>query len=47
MRIEKIELRDFLYQRAVPDITDPRCVYGEGRQTVMHVLIRYSKFKDL
>ena len=47
MRTEKIGLRDFLYQRGVPEITDPQCVCGEGRQTVMHVLMRCRRFKDL
>jgi hypothetical protein len=47
MRTEKIGLRDFLYQRRVPEITDPHCVCGEGRQTVMHVLMRCRRFQDL
>ena len=47
MRTEKIGLRDFLYQRGVPEITDPQCEYGEGRQTVMHVLTRCRRFNDL
>ena len=47
MRTEKIGLRDFLYQRGVPEITDLHCVCGEGRQTVMHVLMRCRRFQDL
>jgi hypothetical protein len=47
MRTEKIGLKDFLRQRGVPEIIDPRCVCGEGRQTVMHVLMRCRRFKDL
>lgn len=47
MRTEKIGLRDFLYQRGVPDIAHPRCACGEGRETVMHVLMRCRRFKDL
>ena len=47
MRTEKIGLRDFLYQRGVPDILDPQCVCGEGRQTVIHVLTRCRRFHDL
>jgi hypothetical protein len=47
MRTEKIGLRDFLYQRGVPEIIDPHCVCGEGRQTVMHVLMRCRRFQDL
>ncbi len=47
MRTEKIGLKDFLYHRKVPEISDPRCPCGEGRQTVMHVLLRCRRFKDL
>jgi ribonuclease HI len=47
MRTEKIGLRDFLYQRGVPDVTHPRYACGEGRETVMHVLMRCRRFKDL
>jgi hypothetical protein len=37
MRTEKIGLRDFL----------SHCVCGEGRQTVMHVLMGCRRFQDL
>lgn len=47
MRTEKIGLRDFLYQRGVPEVTDPQCICGEGRQTVMHALTRCRRFNDL
>jgi hypothetical protein len=47
MHTEKIGLRDFLHQRGVPDIAHPRCACGEGRETVMHVLMRCRRFKDL
>ena len=47
LRTEKIGLRDFLHQRGVPEVTDPYCVCGEGRQTVMHMLMRCRKFRDL
>jgi ribonuclease HI len=47
LRTEKIGLNDFLFNRHVPDITSPRCSCGERRQTVAHVLLRCSKYKDL
>ena len=47
LRTEKIGLQDFLFNRHVPDIADPRCVCGEGRQTVTHVLLRCRKFRIL
>jgi ribonuclease HI len=47
LRTEKIGLNDFLFNRHVPDITSPGCSCGERRQTVAHVLLRYSKYKDL
>ncbi|KAK5637254.1 hypothetical protein RRF57_012966 [Xylaria bambusicola] len=47
LRTEKIGLRDFLFKRKVPDITDPKCSCGERRQTVLHVLFQCRQFKDL
>jgi len=47
MHAEKIGLRGFLFHRRVPEINDPRCPCGEGRQTVMHVLLRCRRFKEL
>jgi hypothetical protein len=47
LRTEMIGLNDFLYKRHVLGITSPRCSCGERRQTVAHVLLRCSKYKDL
>jgi hypothetical protein len=47
LRTEKIGLNDFLFNRHVPDITSPGCSCGERRQTVAHVILRCSKYKDL
>jgi ribonuclease HI len=47
LRTEKIGLKDFLFQRKVPDVPSPRCECGERRQTVVHILLRCSMFKDL
>lgn len=47
LRTEMIGLNDFLFKRQVPDITSPGCSCGERRQTVAHVLLRCSKYKDL
>jgi ribonuclease HI len=47
LRTEKIGLDDFLFNRHVPTVTSPRCSCGERRQTVAHVLLSCSKYKDL
>ena len=47
LRTEKIRLNDFLFNQHVPDITSPGCSCGERRQTVAHVILRCSKYKDL
>ena len=47
MRTEKIGLRDFLFSRRVPDVTDDKCPCREGRQTVSHILLRCRKFRQL
>ena len=47
LRTEKIGLKDFLFQRKVPDVRSPRCKYGERRQTVAYILLRCNMFKDL
>lgn len=47
MRTEKIGLKDFLFNRRVPDATDNKCTYREGRQTVSHVLMRRRRFRQL
>lgn len=47
LRTEKIGLNNFLFNQHVPTVTSPRCSCGERRQTVAHVLLRCSKYKDL
>ena len=47
LQTERIGLNDFLFNRGVPDVTSPRCECGERRQTVSHVLLRCSMYKDL
>ncbi|RYO78316.1 hypothetical protein DL764_010130 [Monosporascus ibericus] len=47
LRTEKIGLRDFLFNRNVPDIQDPGCHCGEGYQTVAHVLLQCRRFQEL
>jgi hypothetical protein len=47
MRIEKIRLRDFLWKRRVPEVDDPGCDCGEGRQTVNHILLRCRTYNDI
>ena len=39
LRTEKIGLKDFLFQRKMPDVPSPRCECGERRQTVAHILL--------
>ena len=47
MRTEKIGLKDFLWKRKVPEVDDPGCDCGEGRQTVGHILLRCRKYRSL
>ena len=47
MRTEKIGLRDFLWKRRVPEVDDPGCDCGEGRQTVDHILLRCRTYNDI
>ena len=47
IRTEKIGLRDFLWKRRVPEVDDPGCDCGEGRQTVDHILLRCRKYNDV
>ncbi len=47
MRTEKIGLRDFLWKRRVPEVDDPGCDCGEGRQTVDHILLRCRTYNDV
>jgi hypothetical protein len=47
MRTEKIGLRDFLWKRRVPEVGNPGCDCGEGRQTVDHILLRYRTYNDI
>ena len=47
LRTEKIGFKDFLFNRRVPNVTDPMCDCGEGRQTVTHILLRCRKLRDL
>ena len=47
MRTEKIGLKDFLYKRGVPEITDSQYDCGEGRRTVMYALVRCKRCNNL
>ena len=47
LRNEKIGLNDFLFARRVPGVTSPRCDCGARRQTVAHILLHCSKYRDL
>ncbi|WQF90349.1 hypothetical protein CDEST_15363 [Colletotrichum destructivum] len=47
MRTEKIGLKDFLFNRRVPDVTDADCQCREGRQTLSHILLRCRRFRQL
>ena len=47
MRTDNIGLRQFLFNRNVPDVTGPSCECGTGNQTVRHVLLACPKFADL
>jgi ribonuclease HI len=47
LRTEKIGSNDFLFNRGVPIVASLGCSCGERRQTVAHVLLRCSKYKDL
>ena len=45
IRTEKIVLRDFLFQRRMPDVPFPRYECGERRQTVIRILLRCNMYK--
>ncbi|KAJ6439009.1 reverse transcriptase [Purpureocillium lavendulum] len=47
LRTEKIGLKDFLFNRRVPDTTDANCPCREGRQTVSHILLRCRTYRQL
>lgn len=47
LRTEKIGLKDFLFNRRVPDATDANCPCREGRQTVSHILLRCRTYRQL
>ena len=47
LRTEKIGLRDFLFRRRVPDISNPWCACREGRQTVRHLLLTCKTHRNL
>ena len=47
MRTRKIGLRQFLFDRKVPDVLDPSCECGRGNQMVQHVLFACENFRDL
>uniref|UniRef100_A0A8H7K1V6 Reverse transcriptase domain-containing protein n=1 Tax=Bionectria ochroleuca TaxID=29856 RepID=A0A8H7K1V6_BIOOC len=47
LRTEKIGLKEFLFNRHAPGITDPKCNCGERWQTVMHVLLQCQKYQRL
>jgi ribonuclease HI len=47
LRTEKIGLKDFLFNRHVPGVTDPKCDCGARWQTVMHVLLQCRKHQRL
>ncbi|OAQ63788.1 hypothetical protein VFPFJ_11387 [Purpureocillium lilacinum] len=42
-----LRLKDFLFNRRVPDATDAQCPCREGRKTVSHVLLRCRKYRQL
>jgi hypothetical protein len=47
MRTGKIGLKQFLFGRKVPEVTDTTCECGHGSQTVRHVLLACPRFNDL
>ena len=47
MRTGKIGLREFLFQRKVPGITDGRCTCRQGTQTVKHVLLECRLYNQM
>ena len=47
MRTGKIGLRQYLYSRNVPNITDNRCGCRQASQTVAHVLLTCRKYSQL
>ncbi|KAK7177941.1 reverse transcriptase, partial [Paraphaeosphaeria sporulosa] len=47
LRTEKIGLKDFLFSRKVPEITNSGCDCGAIRQTVAHILLYCRMHNDL
>jgi hypothetical protein len=47
MRTGKIGLRQFLFDRKVPEIPNPQYECGRGNQSVPHILLACEEFKDL
>ena len=47
LRTNKIGLKDFSFNRRVPDTTDANCPCREGRQTVSHILLRCRTYRQL
>jgi ribonuclease HI len=47
MRTAKIDLRQFLSLRKVPDVDDDKCECGRGSQTVRHVLFSCPVYYEL
>lgn len=46
MKTGKIGPRKFFYEKNVPDISDTECAYGEGEETVRHMLSECSQFSE-
>ncbi|KAJ6267448.1 hypothetical protein PSV08DRAFT_411820 [Bipolaris maydis] len=47
LRTEKIGFNDSLFGRRILDVTSPRCDCGASRQTVAHILLNYSKRRNV
>jgi ribonuclease HI len=47
LRTEKIATKHFLFKQRVPGVTDDRCPCGQGRQTVLHILLRCRQHRQL
>ena len=45
-RTGKIGLRDFLFKRRVPGFDSLCCDYGQGRETVRHILVFYLRERE-
>jgi hypothetical protein len=47
MRTKKIGTRQFLHKQRVPGIADDKCPCGEGRPTVLHILLQCRRHRQL